>query len=44
MDMDKMRDYVRRGLWPKRYLDNLLSANRITQEQYNDLLPLIPNV
>lgn len=44
MSLEKMRDYVRRGLWPKRYLDNLLSANRITHEQYADLLLLIPSV
>ena len=42
MDMDKMQDYVSRGLWPKRYLDNLLSANRITPEQYTELVQLLP--
>lgn len=37
-----MKDYVSRGLWPKRYLDNLKNAGRITLQEYDALCALIP--
>ena len=37
MDIETMRYYYRRGLWPLERLDKLLAAGRITQEQYETM-------
>lgn len=42
MDMATMRYYVSTGLWSADRLDKLLKKKRITQEQYDDLMGLVP--
>ena len=42
MDIETMKYYVSTGLWSADRLDKLLKKKRITQEQYNELMGLVP--
>lgn len=42
MDIETMRYYVSTGLWPLERVEKLFKKKKITQEQYNELVGLVP--
>lgn len=42
MDMETMRYYVSTGLWSADRLNKLYQAEKITKEQYDELMGLVP--
>lgn len=42
MDMETMRYYVSTGLWSAERVENLYQAKKIGQEQYAELMGLVP--
>lgn len=37
MDIAKMKEYYKKGLWKKAMVEKLVSLGKITEEEYNEI-------